>query len=167
MGQIASSNSGTSRSPTGRSMPWAASTCTSTRREVVGLVGDNGAGKSTLIKILAGAVQPDQRRDPGPRQASDQLERRDARARPASRRCSRTARWRCSRRSPGTSSWAARSSGRSAFCGAQAARGGLAPDARDRLHLQGLRARTRSSASCPAASGRAWPSPAPSTTRAT
>jgi ABC-type sugar transport system ATPase subunit len=28
--------------------------------EVVGLVGDNGAGKSTLIKILSGAVQPDE-----------------------------------------------------------------------------------------------------------
>lgn len=27
--------------------------------EVVGLVGDNGAGKSTLIKILSGALQPD------------------------------------------------------------------------------------------------------------
>lgn len=28
--------------------------------EVVGLVGDNGAGKSTLIKVLSGAVQPDE-----------------------------------------------------------------------------------------------------------
>ena len=27
--------------------------------EVVGLVGDNGAGKSTLMKVLAGAMQPD------------------------------------------------------------------------------------------------------------
>ena len=27
--------------------------------EVVGLVGDNGAGKSTLMKILAGAIEPD------------------------------------------------------------------------------------------------------------
>jgi simple sugar transport system ATP-binding protein len=29
-------------------------------REIVGLVGDNGAGKSTLIKILVGAVRPDE-----------------------------------------------------------------------------------------------------------
>lgn len=28
--------------------------------EVIGLVGDNGAGKSTLMKILAGAVRPDE-----------------------------------------------------------------------------------------------------------
>ena len=28
--------------------------------EVVALVGDNGAGKSTLIKILCGALQPDE-----------------------------------------------------------------------------------------------------------
>ncbi len=28
--------------------------------EVVGLVGDNGAGKSTLIKVLAGALMPDE-----------------------------------------------------------------------------------------------------------
>jgi fructose transport system ATP-binding protein len=28
--------------------------------EVLGLVGDNGAGKSTLIKILSGALQPDE-----------------------------------------------------------------------------------------------------------
>ncbi len=28
--------------------------------EVVGLVGDNGAGKSTLMKILAGAMEPDE-----------------------------------------------------------------------------------------------------------
>ena len=28
-------------------------------REIVGLVGDNGAGKSTLMKILAGALLPD------------------------------------------------------------------------------------------------------------
>jgi simple sugar transport system ATP-binding protein len=27
--------------------------------EVVGLVGDNGAGKSTLMKVLAGAIEPD------------------------------------------------------------------------------------------------------------
>ena len=27
--------------------------------EVVGLVGDNGAGKSTLMKVIAGAMQPD------------------------------------------------------------------------------------------------------------
>jgi ABC-type multidrug transport system fused ATPase/permease subunit len=27
--------------------------------EVVGLVGDNGAGKSTLMKVVAGAIQPD------------------------------------------------------------------------------------------------------------
>lgn len=30
--------------------------------EVVGLVGDNGAGKSTLIKVLSGALQPDEGR---------------------------------------------------------------------------------------------------------
>ena len=30
------------------------------RGEVHALVGENGAGKSTLIKILAGAVQPDE-----------------------------------------------------------------------------------------------------------
>ncbi len=30
------------------------------RGEVVGLVGDNGAGKSTLMKILAGALRPDE-----------------------------------------------------------------------------------------------------------
>ena len=30
------------------------------RGEVVGLVGDNGAGKTTLIKIIAGAIRPDQ-----------------------------------------------------------------------------------------------------------
>jgi len=29
-------------------------------QEIVGLVGDNGAGKSTLIKILVGAVRPDE-----------------------------------------------------------------------------------------------------------
>jgi fructose transport system ATP-binding protein len=28
--------------------------------EILGLIGDNGAGKSTLIKVLAGAVEPDQ-----------------------------------------------------------------------------------------------------------
>ena len=28
--------------------------------EVVALLGDNGAGKSTLIKILAGALEPDE-----------------------------------------------------------------------------------------------------------
>jgi len=28
--------------------------------EVLGLVGDNGAGKSTLIKVLSGALQPDE-----------------------------------------------------------------------------------------------------------
>lgn len=28
--------------------------------EVLGLVGDNGAGKSTLMKILSGAIQPDE-----------------------------------------------------------------------------------------------------------
>ena len=28
--------------------------------EVLGLVGDNGAGKSTLIKIISGAVFPDE-----------------------------------------------------------------------------------------------------------
>lgn len=28
--------------------------------EIVGLIGDNGAGKSTLVKILAGAIRPDQ-----------------------------------------------------------------------------------------------------------
>ena len=28
--------------------------------EVLGLIGDNGAGKSTLIKMLAGALQPDE-----------------------------------------------------------------------------------------------------------
>lgn len=30
------------------------------RGEVVGLVGDNGAGKSTLVKVIAGAVRPDE-----------------------------------------------------------------------------------------------------------
>jgi fructose transport system ATP-binding protein len=29
-------------------------------REIVALIGDNGAGKSTLIKILSGAIQPDE-----------------------------------------------------------------------------------------------------------
>lgn len=28
--------------------------------EVLGIIGDNGAGKSTLVKILAGAVEPDE-----------------------------------------------------------------------------------------------------------
>ena len=28
--------------------------------EILGVIGDNGAGKSTLIKVLAGAVIPDQ-----------------------------------------------------------------------------------------------------------
>ena len=27
--------------------------------EVLGVIGDNGAGKSTLIKVLCGAVKPD------------------------------------------------------------------------------------------------------------
>jgi ABC-type sugar transport system ATPase subunit len=27
--------------------------------EIVGLVGDNGAGKSTLVKVMSGAIQPD------------------------------------------------------------------------------------------------------------
>ncbi|HSO49141.1 MAG TPA: ATP-binding cassette domain-containing protein, partial [Acidimicrobiia bacterium] len=30
------------------------------RGEVLGLIGDNGAGKSTLIKMLSGAVVPDE-----------------------------------------------------------------------------------------------------------
>jgi ABC-type sugar transport system ATPase subunit len=30
------------------------------RGEIVGLVGDNGAGKSTLMKIMCGALQPDE-----------------------------------------------------------------------------------------------------------
>ena len=30
------------------------------RGEVMALVGDNGAGKSTLIKLLSGALQPDE-----------------------------------------------------------------------------------------------------------
>ncbi len=28
--------------------------------EIVGLVGDNGAGKSTLVKVISGAVAPDE-----------------------------------------------------------------------------------------------------------
>ena len=28
--------------------------------EILAVIGDNGAGKSTLIKVLAGAVQPDE-----------------------------------------------------------------------------------------------------------
>ena len=35
--------------------------------QVIGLVGDNGAGKSTLIKILSGAHQQDDGRDPSSR----------------------------------------------------------------------------------------------------
>lgn len=31
-------------------------------REIVALIGDNGAGKSTLIKILSGAIRPDEGR---------------------------------------------------------------------------------------------------------
>src|SRR5262249_52752444 len=30
------------------------------RGEIVGLMGDNGAGKSTLMKIMCGALQPDE-----------------------------------------------------------------------------------------------------------
>ena len=39
--------------------------------EVVALVGDNGAGKSTLVKILAGAVLPDEGDDLLPRREGD------------------------------------------------------------------------------------------------
>jgi len=30
------------------------------RQEVLSIVGDNGAGKSTLIKVLTGAISPDE-----------------------------------------------------------------------------------------------------------
>ena len=71
-------------------------------------------------------------------------------------------------RSCATSSWAASSTGRLGLLdpGRERARG-RAADARDRLHLEGVLAATRSSASFRAASGRASRSRAPSTTRRT
>ena len=51
--------SSTCPSASGPSPRCATSTCTSSKGEVLGLLGDNGAGKSTLIKILCGFQKPD------------------------------------------------------------------------------------------------------------
>jgi ABC-type multidrug transport system ATPase subunit len=76
--------------------------------EVVALLGDNGAGKSTLIKIIAGTQPPSSGRLLWNGQPVT-LNGRPTPRRWASRRSTRTCRWRPTSTWSATSSWAASS----------------------------------------------------------
>ena len=130
--------------------------------EVVGLLGDNGAGKSTLIKILAGVIKPTRgeiliRGKPvsnwSPARSRDAGIETVFQDRALAVQQSIVRNIFMGRELAGRFGWL--------NVRKQVERGRTA-DARDRLHLEGVLAATRSSASSRAASGRAWRSPAPS-----